>query len=223
MPNQVTSSRIKVLLIDDHALVCKSMATMLDREADMEVVGTLDQADHALNTARRHAVDVIVMDIDMPGLSPFEAAQRIKVSMPDTRILFLSGLSHDFYVEQVLAIGASGYLMKTEEPANVVRAIRAVAQGRTWYSPEIRDRIVLSGEGPRLQRRSQSRVETLTVRELEVLRYVARGFSERDIAQTMALSTATVHNHCTRLMNKLDIHNRVELARFAIRERIVDL
>jgi len=213
---------ISVAMIDDHALVRSTLASWLASTPDIRVVAEASSADEGLAAIFELKPDVVLLDIDMPGLLAFEAARTIHVRLPDTRIRVLSAFLHDHYVEQALAVEASGYLTKGEPPAALAEAIRAVAGGGVFFSPDVQARIVIDSSGARLANGPQTRLSTLTPRELEVLRYVARGLSKKEIAQVMHLSAKTVDNHSTSLMSKLDIHDRVDLARFAIREGLAE-
>jgi DNA-binding NarL/FixJ family response regulator len=216
------STRIRVLLVDDHALVRQALAERLAREPDIEIIGLFETADHLAMEAVQLKPDVVVLDIDMPGVGCFEAARDLRESCPDAGVLFLSAFCHDTYVAQALAVGARGYLTKGEPPQALIDAVRAVAAGLTRYSPDVQKRIVVDEAGACLGQGVLSRFATLTPRELDVLRYIARGQSQKDIAATMHLSARTVHCHCANLMRKLNVHDRVELARFAIREGLVE-
>ncbi len=198
------------------------LADRLAEEQDMQVVGTVENADAALAEAIRQEPDIILMDIDMPGLSCFHSARTIQRLCSKTCIIFLSAFFHDRYIEQALAVEAAGYLTKSEPPESVIAAIRAAAAGKSYFSPEVRARIVVDSDGTRLAQTRRSRASTLSDRELEVLRYLARGMSKKEIARTMHISAKTVSNHTTHVMDKLDIHDRVELSRFAIREGLAE-
>jgi DNA-binding NarL/FixJ family response regulator len=214
---------ISVLLADDHALVRESLSTWLKSAGDMRVLGEVGSADEALAIAVRERPDVILLDIDMPGLLAFDAVRTIRSRCPDTRIIMLSGFFNDRYIEDALAAEASGYMTKSEPPQAVLKAIRTVAAGGVYFSPEVQARIVVDSSGARLASRDAvTRSSTLTPRELEVLRYIARGLSKKDIAGIMHLSVKTVDNHSTSLMTKLNIHDRVDLARYAIREGLAE-
>ncbi len=213
---------ISVLLVDDHALVRESLGQWLRAEDGITVVASVGSADEAIQEALRFKPDVVLMDIDMPGLLCFDAAQVIRTRCPSTRVVFLSAFFSDRYIEDALAAGASGYLTKGVPPEQVVKAVRDVAQGGVCFSPEVQQRLVIDSGGVKLGTASKTRVSTLTPRELEVLRYLARGLSKKEIANTMHLSVKTVDNHSASLMSKLDIHDRVELARFAIREGLAE-
>jgi len=213
---------VSILLADDHALVRGTLRSHLEIEPDMTVVADVGDADEALAQAKKLNPNIVLLDIDMPGTLCFEAARRIKIFCPETRILFLSAFSSDRYIEQALAVEASGYITKGEPPEVVVRAIRSVMTGAAYYSPQVQTRFVVDERGVRLAQPTQTRVSSLSQREMEVLRYIARGLSKKQIAALMHISVSTVDAHSARLMNKLDIHDRVELARYAIREGLAE-
>jgi DNA-binding NarL/FixJ family response regulator len=212
----------RVLLVDDHALVRDMLRDRLQSEPSLAVVGVASDAAEAIEVAREQRPDVIVMDIDMPGLTCFEAARRIHALQPETRLLFLSAYTHDHYIEEALRVGAYGYLTKGEPPAKVIAAIHAVADGKVSFSEEIRARIVVDADQVRLGGHARSCASLLTSREIETLRYIARGLPKKEIAGLMHVSQKTVAKHTEHLMRKLQIHDRVELARYAIREGLAD-
>lgn len=209
---------IDVLLIDDHTLLRDSMCRLLRSDGDFGRVEAAANAQEGLDVFYRFAADIVLLDIDMPGLNCFDAAERMMSHRPQTPILFLSAFVLDHYIEQALRIKARGYLCKSEPLVSVVAAIKRVASGKMYFSDEVRSRIVADVKGARLGRPARVRVSTLTQREIEVVAYLARGMSKKQIASTMHLSLKTVEGHAERLMVKLGIHDRVELARFAIRE-----
>lgn len=217
------NKRTRILLADDHALLRETLKSRLEQEPDMEVVASVGSTDEAIAHALQSTPDVAVLDIDMPGQYCFDAARTIKLRLPRTHILFLSAFHHDRYIEQAIAIEASGYLTKAEPPDRLIEAIRAIMSGATCYSPEIQARIVIDEPGQHhLSPSARTRVSTLTQRELIVLRHVARGLSKKEIAALMNVTPSAIDRHCTRLMAKLDIHDRVGLARFAIREGLAE-
>lgn len=198
------------------------LSRRLDAEIDMTVVAAVTDADEATTEAIRLKPDIILMDIDMPGLSCFEAAKTIRQQCPDSRIIFLSAFFHDRYIEQAVAVKAWGYITKNEPEDSVLTAIRKVSAGIAYFSPEVKARIVVDSQGARLASPVKPRGATLTEREMEVLRYLARGMAKKEIARTMHISVNTVNRHTTSLMTKLDIHDRVELTRYAIREGLAE-
>lgn len=217
------SPKISVLLADDHALIRATLTDRLAAEADLQVVGQVGNADEAVNQCIQRQPDVVLMDIDMPGLQCFEAARTIQARCPRTRIIYLSALFSDRYIEEALSVEAAGYVTKSEPPEAVIEAIHTAVAGRVYFSPEVRSRIVFDPNGPRLSSKQPTRLSTLTQREMQVLRYLAKGMSKKEIAHTINLSVSTVERHNDRLMKKLDIHDRVELARFAIREGLAEV
>lgn len=213
---------ISIILADDHALVRETLATWLKSEPDIKVVAAVSDANQAITEAIHYRPDILVLDIDMPGMLVFDAAKMVRARHPSCRIIFLSAFFHDGYIEQALASGAMGYLAKTEPPEVVAQAIRMVAAGEAYFSPEVQSRIIVDSDGLKLADGPRTRVTTLTPREMEVLRFLAQGKSKKEIAKVMSLSVGTVNNHTANLMKKLDIHDRVELTRYAIREGLVE-
>lgn len=213
---------VTVLVVDDHAMLRTMLQNRLESEPGIRVVGGAGNAEDAISMVRESKPDIVLMDIDMPGMLCFEAAKVIVQASPNTRIIFLSAFFHDRYIEQAMAVKAWGYVTKSQPEETILDAIRNVASGVAYFSPEVQGRIVVDNAGPRFARPVVSRSSTLTQRELEVLRYLARGMSKKEIAQTVHISVNTVNRHTSSLMNKLNIHDRVELARFAIREGLAD-
>jgi DNA-binding NarL/FixJ family response regulator len=212
---------IKVLVVDDHALVRDVLAERLDAETDIQVVATAPDAGAALELSRVHAPHVVLMDIDMPGPSPFETAARMRADAPGMKLIFLSAYVNDQYIDQALELQAQGYLSKDEPAEEVIDAVRRAQRGATRFSKSVSDRIVLEPGGVRLSARSSSRLSLLTPREREVLGYLAAGMPKKEIARLLDISPKTVEKHCDHLMNKLEIHDRVKLARYAIREGLM--
>ncbi len=217
------TGNISVLLVDDHVMVVDVLRDRLQREPNLEVVATASNGNEAIQCVREHGPDVVVMDVVMPGPPSFATAKQIRALRDETSIVFLSGQCTDRYIEDALAIRASGFVMKTEPPQAIVTAIRRAAQGETYYSPEIRKRLVPPGsERTEDEGWAATPLATLTPKEREILQYLARGYSKRQIAEAMHRAYSTIDSHAGRLMAKLDIHDRVELARFAIREGLTD-
>ncbi|NGX17387.1 response regulator transcription factor [Wenzhouxiangella sp. XN24] len=212
----------RIVLADDHAMLREMLAEHLAAEPDMEVVAVVPNAAAALEAALAESPDLVVLDIDMPGLSPFHVARRIHAERPATRVVFLSAYLRDHYVQQALDAGAAGYLVKDETPEAIVQGLRMAARGRTAFSPAVRARLSIGREGVTFSGASGTRLALLTPRETETLRYLASGLSRKEIARTMGISNKTVEQHCEHLMHKLDIHDRVELTRFAIREGLLE-
>src|SRR4051812_12877327 len=156
---------ISVLLADDHALVRDSLATWLRTTGDMKVLAEVGSADEALAVAVRDRPDVVLLDIDMPGLLAFDAVRTIRARCPETRVIMLSGFFNDRYIEDALAAEASGYITKSEPPDAVLKAIRPVAGGGVYFPPEVQSRIVVDSTGARLAKEGVTRASTMTPRE----------------------------------------------------------
>lgn len=216
------NKRRRILLVDDHALLREALCDRLGREPDLEVVAVAGDAGAALAQLNGTPADLILMDIDMPGMLCFEAARRITETKPTVKIIFLSAFFHDAYIDQALAVRAHGYVTKSESPEVVIGAIREVLSGGAYFSEEVNSRIVVGGGGPRLAQEARSRSATLSRREMEILRYVAQGWNKKLIATRNHISVKTVDNHMSSIMEKLDIHSTVDLVRFAIREGLAD-
>jgi DNA-binding NarL/FixJ family response regulator len=218
------AGKIKVLLVDDHVLLRSTLRRCLQESKDISVTGVADDAGMALDVFAQTDVDVVVMDIDMPGLLCFEAVREMRKQRSDCRVVFLSAFFNDRYIDDALACGALSYLTKDESPEVLVAAIRNAARGVSYFSPRVRSRLVIAeGDQVTLSRKTgRTRATQLTDRELEVLRYLARGLAKKEIASLIHRSYATVDKHAENLMNKLGIHDRVELTRYAIREGLAE-
>ena len=209
--------KTNVLLIDDHVIVRDSLARRLEDEADLEVPATAGDADEGLALAQANGFDVIVMDINMPGMSCFEAAKRLQVSHPDLPVVFLSAYWNDAFIEQAQGVGAVGLLSKSDEPDLLINAIRTVVDGGVFLSDEVRGRFESESANGDAPDESKTKLSTLTPREVDVLRWVGMGQSRKQMAAQLGISENTVAVHTNRIMRKLDIHDRVGLARFAIK------
>lgn len=216
----MTIGLVRILIVDDHALMRSTLAAWLTADGGFEVIGEACDGGDAIQKAVANKPHIVLFDIDMPGLSCFEAARMIRNRVPETKVVFLSAFAHDNYIEQALACEARGYLTKGQSPQTISEAIRSVANGGSSFAPEVQSRLVIDSDGVRLGT-SLTRNSLLTPRELEVLKYLANGMSKKEIASTMHLSVKTIDNHSTSLMTKLDIHDRVDLARYAIREGLI--
>jgi len=212
----------KILLVDDHELVRSALRGMMDRDDAFDVVGEASSADEALAIVGDLTPDIVVMDIDMPGMICFSAVEQMRNNLPELKVIFLSAFFHDHYIEQALKVGASGYVVKGDPPKYLFDALREVAAGGSYFSKQVRSRIVCDDKGAYANKEAGTRAGALTNREVEVLRYLARGLSKKEIAKTMHISVKTVEHHSTSVMRKLDIHDRVELARYAIREGLAE-
>ena len=212
---QSAETKTKILLVDDHVIVRDSLARRLEDEPDLEVPHTAGDADEGLALAEANGFDVIVMDINMPGMSCFEAAKRLQTSHPDLPLVFLSAYWNDAFIEQAQGVGAVGLLSKSDEPDLLINAIRTVVDGGVFLSDEVRGRFESDEQDNPDE--SKTKLSTLTPREVDVLRWVGMGQSRKQMAAQLGISENTVAVHTNRIMRKLDIHDRVGLARFSIK------
>lgn len=209
----------RILCVDDHAFLAEGLRTRLDAEADMQFVGHLESADRLLETVQKLRPDIVLLDIDMPGRDPFDALVDLKRDAPRTRAIMLSAHVRDRYIDLAYKAGAWGYLSKGDSPDSIVAGIREVVAGRVASSPSVQERMEESKPG---RDATQSRLETITRRELEILRMIAKGMGRTEIAAELHRSPMTIDNHRKSIMKKLDIHDRGELIRFAIAEGLVE-
>lgn len=217
----MTPHPASLLLADDHELLRDMLVRRLNEEPDLEVVAAVGDAAAVVGEALRCRPDLMLLDIDMPGVSVFEAVRRVRERLPEVRAIFLSAYVQDGFISQALEVRASGYLTKGHNPEHLVVCIRRVLRGGTCYSPEVERRLELGAGEVALAQRPRARLELLTAREKEVLGYLARGLSKKEIARLNGTSVKTVDHHCQHIMEKLDLHDRVDLTRFAIREGLV--
>jgi two-component system response regulator NreC len=208
-------SDIAVLVVDDHALVREMLCDRIGEERGMRVIGQTSTADDAVRLCSTTHPDVVLLDIDLPGISAFDAARSMQTGCSSTRVIFLSAFVQDGYIAQALDVRAAGYLSKTTPPSGVVEAIRTVASGGTAMCQEVLDRVMLAPSAED-QGGTGSLAALLTQREHEVVTYVAQGLSQKQIAHQMSISIKTVQTHLAHAMDKLDIHDRVDLTRYAI-------
>jgi len=211
---------IRILIADDHAIVRKGIRALLATEADIEVVGEAADGKEAVEKAERLHPDVILMDLVMPGMDGIEATRRITTRQPEIRILVLTSFAEDEKVFPALKAGALGYLLKDAGPEELVRAIRQVYCGESSLHPAIARKVLQELSRPPERPPTP---EPLTERELEVLRLIAKGKSNREIAEELVISEATVRTHVSNILGKLQLASRTQAALYALREGIAEL
>ncbi len=217
-----TQRPITLLVVDDHGLVRDGVSGMLSREKDFRVVGVASNADEAITKVLEAHPDIVLMDIDMPGLSCFDAIQIIRSRAPETKFILCTAYEHDEHLEQALRVKVNGFVLKDEGMAGLAEAVRNVSAGRVHFSPDVMNRLVVQGNEIRLDNPPKSRLRMLSPRERELLRVLAKGVSLKEAAAILGISYKTADKQKASLMSKLDIHDRVELARYAIREGLVE-
>jgi DNA-binding NarL/FixJ family response regulator len=205
--------RITVLLADDHSLVRRGFRRILEDDPGIAVVGEAQDGDEVIQLARRHKPQVIVMDCAMPGTNGVAATRQILQESPDVAVLMLSMHAEDTLVRQAMAAGARGYILKNALDLDLAAAVRRVAQGETVIDPSVSPATALKGE----------RNRALSERELDVLRLICEGLSNREIATRLSLSVNTVAVHRANIMNALGVHKTAELVVYAIQHGLVNL
>jgi DNA-binding NarL/FixJ family response regulator len=216
---------IRVLIVDDHALFRRGLIQVLLGEEGIEVVGEGEDGDDALVKAAEVAPDVVLMDVRMPRVSGIEATRRLSEQLPSTRILMLTVSDEEDDLYEAIKAGAAGYLLKEISIEEVADAVRAVMQGQTLISPSMASKLIVefNNLARRAEEQRQIPAPRLTERELEVLKLVAHGLTNRDIAEALFISENTVKNHVRNILEKLHLHSRMEAVVYAVREKILDL
>ncbi|HEY5031642.1 MAG TPA: response regulator transcription factor [Actinomycetes bacterium] len=216
---------IRVLVVDDHALFRRGLEIVLAQESDIEVVGEAGDGAEAVEQAADLLPDVVLMDVRMPRRSGIEACTAIKDVVPSARIIMLTISDEEGDLYEAIKAGATGYLLKEISIDEVATAIRAVAGGQSLISPAMASKLLT--EFATLIKRDGDRQQVpaprLTERELEVLRLVARGLNNRDIAKQLFISENTVKNHIRNILEKLQLHSRMEAVVYAVREKLLEI
>lgn len=216
-------SLIRVLLVDDHEIVRAGIKVLLMAEEDMEIVGEAASGQEAVALARHLLPDVVVMDVQMPGLNGIEATRQITSDCPECAVLALTIHEDEQYFFQMLAAGAMGYVPKRAAPDDLVRAIREAYQGNVFLYPSMASALVADHLLRVRSGDAEAKTDSLTQREYEVLTLIAEGLHNRDIAERLTVSVKTVERHRENIMNKLHLHSRTELVKYAIRKGLIDL
>jgi len=213
--------RLRVLLADDHNLIRAGLRLVISQEPDFQVVGEAGNGRQAVEMARELKPDVVVMDIGMPDLNGIEACRQILTDLPETHVVMLSMHSDEGYVLRALKAGARAYLLKDSAEADLARAIRAAANGKSFFSPAVA-KLLLDDYIRKLERTgAEDSYELLTPREREILQLVAEGKSSKDIANLLALSVYTVETHRANILQKLNLKSVAELILYAVRKGII--
>jgi DNA-binding NarL/FixJ family response regulator len=215
-------SVIRVLLADDHRILREGIRALIEDQDDIQVVGEAEDGLAAVKKVTQLQPDVVVMDIAMPLLNGLEATRQIHRDYPRVRVLILTMHENEEYIRQVLAAGALGYVLKDAAARDLLGAIRSVYQGEAVLSPAI-TRLVIEDYLRWGDIRPEDTTDGLTAREREVLQLIAEGYTNKEIAGILSLSVKTVQSHRTNLMNKLDLHDRGELIKYAIQKKIIDI
>jgi DNA-binding NarL/FixJ family response regulator len=227
----MSTSPIRVLCVDDHAFLVDGLRARFALEKDIACIGRLSSADGLAAEVQRLRPNIVLLDIEMPGADPFEAAAEVRRLEPEARVVFLSAYVRDHYISSAFQAGAWGYFSKSDETEAIIQGLRRVAAGEFAFGPKVQERcqpLPPRESLPRAERRGAgvrapaSRLDALTAREREVLRLIGKGMSRAEIARVICRSPKTVDGHREKIMQKLDIHDRGELVHFAIREGLVE-
>ncbi len=214
--------KIRILLADDHTILRAGLKMMLNAQPDMEIVGEAQDGRQAVQEAQRLLPDIVLMDITMPDINGIEATRQIRRLLPDVRILILTMHEHDEYVFQALRAGASGYMLKEAADTELITALHVIKSGQFYLSPTAQSAVV----GDYLQRvrtgEERDSYSSLTEREREILKLVAEGNTNNQIAERLIISPKTVDTHRTHIMDKLNLHSRAELVKYAMRRGLLE-
>ena len=216
---------IRVLIVDDHALFRRGLMLVLESEPGIEVVGEAEDGTDAVAKAEASAPDVVLMDVRMPKLSGIEATRAVAAALPTSKIIMLTVSDEEDDLYEAIKAGAAGYLLKEISIEEVADAVRAVVQGQTLISPSMASKLI--NEFQALSKlaadRSQVPAPKLTDRELEVLKLVAQGMTNREVADQLYIAENTVKNHVRNILEKLHLHSRMEAVLYAVRENLFEL
>ncbi len=211
--------KIKILIVDDHALMRDGISALLALHDDIEIVGEASEGKEAIEKARELSPDVIIMDIVMPGMDGLEATRRIRKKSPEVKVLALTQHDNREYVLSAIKAGTAGYVPKRALGSELVSAIRAVYKGDSFLYPSAAAALIEDY----LHQVEEEPYDRLTAREREILKLVAEGHTSREIADMLFISLRTVLGHRAKMMEKLDLHNRTELIKYAMRKKLVSL
>lgn len=212
---------VRILIADDHAIIRRGLRTLLEHEPGLEVIAEACDGREAIALSRRERPHVVILDIAMPNLNGIEAGRQIAEMLPDTQIVILTVQADEAYLLSALKAGARGYVLKSSAESEVVDAVRAVSQGKAFFSPKV-SRILADDYTRYLQReQATDAYELLTNREREILQLLAEGASNKDIANTLDLSPTTVICHRQHIFQKLNLHSLADLILYAVRKGII--
>jgi DNA-binding NarL/FixJ family response regulator len=212
---------VRILIADDHAIIRRGLRTLLEHEPGLEVIAEACDGREAIEMAKRERPHVAILDIGMPNLNGIEAGRQIAEKLPETQIVILTVQADEAYMLGALKAGARGYILKSSAESEVVDAVRAVSQGKAFFSPKV-SRILADDYARYLQREAvEDGYELLTTREREILQLLAEGSSNKDVANVFGLSPTTVICHRQHIFQKLNLHSLAELILYAVRKGII--
>ena len=212
---------IRILLADDHTVVRKGLRLLLESQPGFAVIADASDGREAVTLAEQHSPDVVVMDVAMPGLNGIEAARQILAKLPNIAVVFLSMHSDEGYVLKALKAGARAYLLKDSAEYDLINAVKAVSDGKAFFSPAISKMLVEDYMRQMQERAVEDSFELLTTREREVLQLLAEGRNNKEVASILNLSLYTVETHRSNIFQKLNLHSGAELILYAIRKGVI--
>lgn len=215
-------AKIRVLIADDHAIVREGVKMILAKESDIEVAGEASDGQEALGLVERLKPAVVVMDISMPGMGGIEATQLVKERYPAVNVLALTMHEDESYVFKLLRAGASGYVLKRAAAQDLVQAVRAAAKGEAFLYPSVARKVVEDYLKRVEAGEERARYDGMTEREKEILTLIAQGLSNKQIGERLYISIKTVQTHRAHILEKLGLHDRTELVRYAIRKGLIE-
>ena len=209
-------SKLRIIIAEDHKTVRDGLKLLVDAQDDMQIIGEAGDGREAIRLARELAPDVLVMDVSMPELNGLKAAAKLKRVAPDIKILTLTRHTDEAYLRELLEAGVSGYVLKQSASDELLRAIRAVAGGENYLDPAVTEKIFNTFSNKRENMRGEVRGTPLTARETEILRQIAWGYSNKEIAEQFDISVKTVEAHKANSMKKLNIKTRLDIVHYAV-------
>jgi len=211
----------KVILVDEQPLLLEALTTKLAQLPCFEVIGAFTHSDRAYFEIINSRPDMVIMDLEIAGRGAIEVAEQISSRLPATQTVFFTQYDTDIFIDIAIRLGAAGYLLKSEPVSSILSALQQIAEGETVFSEKIRERLQFDRELRQYVVKTQSFFSGLTLRQIQVLRHLARGESVKEVAKVMMLSERAIESHKYRIMQKMGIHDRVVLTRFAIREGLM--
>ncbi len=208
-------SKLRIVLAEDHQTVREGIKLLINSQPDMEVISEAGDGVAAIKEVQRLTPDIIVMDISMPELNGLKATKKLKQICPGVKILTLTRHTDDAYLQQLIGAGASGYVLKQSAPTELIRAIRTIAEGNAYLDPALTNKVFGGYASRKMSLRGENKA-AITDRESEVLRLIAWGYSNKEIAGQMDISVKTVEAHKANAMRKLDMRSRIDIVRYAI-------
>ncbi len=212
------NSHIRLVIVDDYPVVLSGLVSMLKNHEDIELVGVANNGRKAIELAREQKPNVVIMNLNMPEIDGIQATREIRKINGDIHVLIFSGINTSDRVVPALNAGAIGFILKDATEPEIMQAIHAVSKGEAWLHPSVINHVLKQMSSPE---EKDGLVDRLTERELDVLRYMAKGFSNQEIAKMMVLSVATIHTHVSRILAKLEVSSRTQAVLYAMKAGVI--